>query len=132
MSLKQQYVKKTPSVLCIFDTLERHWPTLVNGIESTIIPRTNNAVERIIGRFDQHYQNFRGFDSIESAKIYLGVFEKVYRFTPFTDDAHIRIRGKCPLELAGYDISNLSMAKICQGWALDWSLDYAEKVVPMM
>ncbi len=132
MELEQHYIKEEPEVSCIFDTLKKHWPTLVNGIESTIIPRTNNAVERIIGRFDQHYQNFRGFDSIESAKIYLGVFEKVYRFTPFTDDAQPRIRGKCPLELAGYDISNLNMSKICRGWALNWPIDYDKEVVPNM
>ncbi len=130
MELREEYVTQTPDAASIFGSLERHWPKLVNGIESALIPRTNNAVERIIGRFDQHYQNFRGFDSIESARIYLRVFEKVYRFTPFTDDAQPRIRGKCPLELAGYDISKLPMKEICRGWALDWPLDYAKEVVP--
>ncbi len=130
MALKSRYESQKPGVECIFASLERHWPTLVNGIESKIIPRTNNAVERIIGRFDQHYQNFRGFDSIETARLYLAVFEKVYRFTPFTEDAQPRIRGKCPLELAGYDISELPMTQICRGWALDWPVDYAEEVVP--
>jgi len=130
MALQQEYVEQKPEVVCIFNTLQRHWPTLVNGIESTIIPTTNNAVEQIIGRFDQHYQNFCGFDSIESARLYLAVFEKVYRFTPFTEDAQPRIRGKCPLELAGYDISKLPMAHMCRGWALDWPLDYAKEVVP--
>jgi len=28
-------------------------------------------------RFDQHYQNFCGFESIESAQLFLGGFEKV-------------------------------------------------------
>ncbi len=130
MVLRQEYVEQKPEVASIFDTLQRHWPTLVNGIESTIIPTTNNAVERIIGRFDQHYQNFCGFDSIETARLYLAVFEKVYRFTPFTEDAQPRIRGKCPLELAGYDISKLPMAQICKGWALDWPLDYTGEAVP--
>jgi DNA-directed RNA polymerase subunit RPC12/RpoP len=130
MALRQQYVEQKSEVASIFDTLQRHWPTLVNGIESTIIPTTNNAVERIIGRFDQHYQNFCGFDSIQSARLFLAVFEKVYRFTPFTEDAQPQIRGKCPLELAGYDISQLPMAKMCRGWALDWPLDYVEEVVP--
>jgi transposase-like protein len=130
MALRPKYVEQKPEVACIFDTLQRHWPTLVNAIESTIIPTTNNAVEQIIGRFDQHYQNFCGFDSIESARLYLAVFEKVYRFTPFTEDAQPRIRGKCPLELAGYDISKLPMTQICRGWALDWPLDYVEEGVP--
>ncbi len=55
-------------------------------------------------RFDQHYQSFCGFESLATAQVYLGVFEKIYRFMPFLDDAQPAIRGKCPLELAGYDL----------------------------
>jgi hypothetical protein len=115
---------------CIFNTLERHWPTLVNGIESTIIPRTNNAVELVIRRFDQHYQNFCGFESLETARLFLGVFEKVYRFTPFTEDAQLRIRNCCPLELAGYDVAKLPITHICRGWALHWPPDACKEVLP--
>ncbi|MGB0385202.1 MAG: hypothetical protein ACPGWR_10295 [Ardenticatenaceae bacterium] len=117
MAERSSYVEQNPKAASIFDSLERHWPKLLNAIESTIVPKTNNAVELVIRRFDQHYTNFCGFDTIESARTYLGVFEKAYRFTPFTDDANDRIRGKCPLELAGYDISRLPMTKICRGWA---------------
>jgi len=130
MTLREDYVAQKPEVASVFDTLERHWPTLVNGIESEIIPRTNNAVELVIRRFDQHYQNFCGFESIETARLFLAVFEKVYRFTPFTEDAQPRIRGKCPLELAGYDISGLPMAQVCRGWALAWPPHLAKEVVP--
>lgn len=50
------------------------WPTLfpvgrallVNGIESELIPTTNNVVELVNRRFDQHHQNFCGFDNIET------------------------------------------------------------------
>ncbi|MBU0495421.1 MAG: hypothetical protein KKA73_18250, partial [Chloroflexi bacterium] len=101
-------------------------------IESTIIPRTNNAVELVIRRFDQHYQNFCGFDTIASAQLFLGVFEKVYRFTPFSRDAQPRTRrgGKCPLELAGYDISQMPMAAICAGSSFAWPLEPARAEVP--
>jgi hypothetical protein len=119
MALREQYVTQTPGVDSVFDSLERHWPKLVNGIESTIIPRTNNATELVIRRFDQHYQGFCGFESLASARLFLAVFEKVYRFTPFTQDAQPRIRGKCPLELAGYDVAKLPMARLCRGWALN-------------
>ena len=118
MGSSEYYVLQNPKAVAIFDSLEGHWPKLVNAIESTIVPKTNNAVELVIRRFDQHYSNFCGFDSQESARTYLGVFEKAYRFTPFTDDARLEIRGKCPLELAGYDISGLPMTQICRGWAL--------------
>ncbi len=67
-------------------------------------------MELVIRRFDQHYQNFGGFEILETAQLYLAVFEKLYRFTPFSADAQLRIRGKCPLELAGYDVSRLPIA----------------------
>jgi hypothetical protein len=130
MALREQYVALTPAVDSVFASLERHWLTLANGIESTIIPRTNNATELVIRRFDQHYQNFCGFDSLASARLFLAVFEKVYRFTPFTPDAQPRIRNKCPLELAGYDVPSLPMAHICKGWALDWTVASSQGVVP--
>jgi transposase-like protein len=130
MALREEYVALQPEVVSIFDTLERHWPALVNGIESTIIPRTNNTVELVIRRFDQHYQNFCGFDSLETARLFLAVFEKIYRFTPFTQDAQTRIRGRCPLELAGYDVSELPMAQVCRGWALAWPVTTTPEAVP--
>ena len=130
MALREQYVALTPDVDSVFASLERHWPTLANGIESTVIPRTNNATELVIRRFDQHYQNFCGFDSLPSARLFLAVFEKVYRFTPFTPDAQPRVRNKCPLELAGYDVSSLPMAQICRGWALDGTVSLSRDTVP--
>ena len=130
MLLREKYVAQTPAVDSVFGSLERHWPTLANGIESTIIPRTNNATELVIRRFDQHYQNFCGFESLASARLFLAVFEKVYRFTPFTPDAQPRIRNKCPLELAGYDVTSLPMAQICKGWALHWPTMPSQGVVP--
>lgn len=130
MAVREQYVAQTPAVDSVFGSLERHWPTLANGIESTIIPRTNNATELVIRRFDQHYQNFCGFDSLASARLFLAVFEKVYRFTPFTPDAQPRVRNKCPLELAGYDVASLPMAQICKGWALDGAVSLSRETVP--
>jgi len=130
MALREHYVQQTPAAVVIFDFLERHWPTLVNGIESDLIPRTNNAVELVIRRFDQHYQNFCGFDTLETAQLFLGVFEKIYRFTPFSQDAQPRIRGKCPLELAGYDISQVPMASLCAGLSVAWPLEVTQNLVP--
>jgi transposase-like protein len=130
MAQRELFVQQNPDAAAIFDFLQRHWPKLVNAIESQLIPKTNNAVEMVIRRFDQHYQNFCGFESIESAQLYLAVFEKLYRFTPFSDDARPAIRGKCPLQLAGYDISQIPMATLCQGLSLDWPLQLVEEVVP--
>jgi hypothetical protein len=87
-------------------------------------------VELVIRRFDQHYQNFCGFESIQSAQIFLGVFEKLYRLTSFSDDAQPAIRGKCPLELAGYDLSQLPVATLCNGLSIDWPLEVIQNDVP--
>jgi len=110
MALRETYVTRTPEIACVFDSLERHFPKLVNAIENPLIPRTNNATELVIRRFDQHYQVMCGLDTLESAQTYLRVFEVVYRLTPFAADGRPEIRGKSPLELAGYDLKALPIA----------------------
>jgi len=124
LQLKSAFVKDSPSAMVIFDFLEHHWPKLVNAIGSDTIPTTNNITEEVIRRFDQHYQNFCGFESIESAQSYLAVFEKLYRFTPFSQDAQPRIRGKSPLQLAGYDVSHIPMSTLCSGLSVDWPTEF--------
>ena len=136
MALKQEYIAQMPEAECIFDFLERHYPKLVNAVENPLVPLTNNTVELVIRRFDQHYQNMCGFDSIETARRYLRVFELAYRFTPFAKDnrpvkgRELDIRGKCPLELAGYDISKIPIARILRGQLLGWSPETLRELVP--
>jgi transposase-like protein len=130
IALRDQYVLDEPQATTIFDFLERHWPKLVNGIQSKLIPKTNNVVEQVIRRFDQHYQSFCGFESIQTAQLFLGVFEKIYRLTPFSDDAQPRIRGKCPLELAGYDLSQLPIATLWNGLSIEWPTEVPHNDVP--
>jgi transposase-like protein len=130
MAQRQDFVSVTPQADAIFGFLERHWPKLVNAIESQIIPKTNNAVEQVIGRFDQHYQNFCGFENIRTAQLFVGVFEKMYRLTPFSDDAQPRIRGKCPLELAGYDLSRLPVTTLWNGLSVEWPTELVHNDVP--
>ena len=130
MAQREQFVTETPEAEALFAFLEGHWPRLVNAIESRIIPTTNNATEEVIRIFNQHYKTFCGFENIESARLYLGVFEKVYRFTPFSDDAQERIRGKCPLELAGYEVRKLPMTQLFRGMALQWPASAFQELVP--
>jgi transposase-like protein len=130
LAQRETFVTQTPKAETIFAFLERHWPKLLNAIESRIIPTTNNATEEVIRIFTQHYKTFCGFENIDTARCYLGVFEKVYRFTPFSNDAQKRIRGKCPLELAGYDVKKLPMAQLFRGLALQWPSSAFEALVP--
>jgi transposase-like protein len=132
LAQRETFVTQTPDAAALFDFLERHWPYLVNAIESRIIPTTNNATEEVIRIFTQHYKTFCGFENIESARLYLGVFEKIYRFTPFSDDAQERIRGRCPLELAGYEVQKLPMAQLFRGLALQWPAPAFQELVPNM
>jgi transposase-like protein len=136
MALQEAYIARTPEAACIFEFLERHYPKLVNAVENPLVPLTNNTVELVIRRFDQHYQNMCGFDSIETARKYLRVFELAYRFTPFVKDNRLvkgralDIRGKCPLELAGYDISKMPLARILRGQLLGWPSGTFPELVP--
>ena len=136
MALKEEYIARTPEAKCIFEFLKRHYPKLVNAVENPLVPLTNNTVELVIRRFDQHYQNMCGFDSIETARKYLRVFELAYRFTPFAKDnrpvkgRELDIRGKCPLELAGYDISQMPLARILRGQLLGWPPGTLPELVP--
>lgn len=126
LALHPHYVQARPEAATIFDFLERHWPKLANSIDSNLIPATNNTVELVIRRFDPHYQNCCGFESLSDAQRYLAVFEKLYRFTPFSQDAQPRIRGKSPLQLAGYDVAGLPMATLCAGFSIVWPMPTAE------
>ena len=130
LAQRTTFVAQSPEAKTIFDFLERHWPKLVNAIESRIIPTTNNATEEVIRIFTQHYKTFCGFENIDSAQLYLGVFEKVYRFTPFSNDAQERIRGKCPLELAGYEVHKLPMSQLFRGLTLQWPEPAFRELVP--
>ncbi len=122
LNRREKYIQSEPALEWVFEFLELHWPYLVNSIGSELIPATNNAVEMVIRRFDQHYQNFCGFESIATAQVYLSVFEKIYRFTPFSHDAQPKIRGKSPLQLAGYDLNRMPMTWLCRGQSLQWPL----------
>ena len=132
LAQRKDLVAQTPEAASLFDFLEQHWPKLVNAIESRHIPTTNNATEQVIRRFTQRYKTFCGFESIASARCYLAVFEKVYRFTPFSNDAHQRLRGQCPLQLAGYEVAQLPMAQLCRGWTLQWPASAFQELVPNM
>lgn len=131
MAMRETYVTKTPEIACVFDSLDRHFPKLVNAIESSDIPRTNNATELVIRRFDQHYQAMCGLDTLESAKNYLRVFELVYRLTPFADDGRAEIRGKSPLELAGYDLKSLAITNFFTNLKLPLLALQGAEVVPI-
>jgi len=136
MALKEEYAARMPEAQRIFNFLKRHYPKLVNAVENPLMPLTNNTVELVNRRFDQHYQNMCGFDGIGTARQYLHLFELTYRFTPFAKDnrlvegRELDIRGKCPLELTGYDISQMPIARVVRGQLLGWPPETLRGLVP--
>ncbi len=144
IALRDQFVQDKPQAPAIFDFLERHGlaPTGLAHLgewhrepdhpqdQPVLTAGQCNAVEQVIRRFDQHYQNFCGFESIETAQAYLGIFKKMYRLTHFSDDAQPRIRGKCPLELAGYDLGQLPLAALGGGLSIEWPMEATGEDVP--
>ena len=57
-------------------------------------------------------------------------FEKIYRFTPFSDDAQERIRGKCSPEPVDYEVQKLPMTQLFRGPALRWPASAFQELVP--
>jgi len=111
MAHRAELMRTEPRLEPILESLARHYPFLTNAYDHPLIPLTNNATERLIRRFDQHYQNLAGFDSLETARAYLHLFALAYRFTPFGPEVQPHLRGKCPLELAGYDLTQVPLAR---------------------
>ena len=110
MALREVYVAFQPDAAELFDNLKHQFPHLIHAIGNPSIPRTNNAVELTNRRFDQLYSTMCGFDSIESARHYLRGFELAYRFTPLSMEVKDpAMRGKCPLEIAGYQVRHLPL-----------------------
>jgi transposase-like protein len=136
MAQKDPYVAQHPEAQRLFDFLARHYPKLKNAVEDPLTPLTNNAVELVIRRFDQHYQNMTGFDNIDTARSFLNLFSLFYRFTPFAKDNRplegrsFDMRGKSPLQLAGYDISHMPIAHILHAHLHSWPLEAIQHLVP--
>jgi transposase-like protein len=47
LAQRDAFVAQTPDIEATFAFLERHWPRLVNAIDSHLIPTTNNATEQV-------------------------------------------------------------------------------------
>jgi hypothetical protein len=54
----------------------------------------------------------------------------MYRLTLFSDHAQPSIPGKCPLELAGYNLSQLPMARLWNGLSIEWPMEVSHNDAP--
>lgn len=95
--LKQHFSDAFHEVSVIFDSINCRWLKLANSIDSDTMPATNNTVERVIRRFNQHNLSFYGFESIHHAQSYLTVFKQIYRFSAFSPDTTPEIAANASL-----------------------------------
>lgn len=107
--IKKAYLSIWPKSKPVFDCLDRHFDKILNARENHKVVLTNNTAELVIRNFTQHYKTMAGFETIQSARNYLLIFQLVYRFSKLDDEIQdINRRGKSPLSLAGYqDIESM-------------------------
>jgi hypothetical protein len=111
MAKKKEFLAINPKAGKIFDCIQIHFDQALLSIGNPLIPHTNNATERVIRRFNHHYKNMAGFESMATARAYLTLFAFFYRITPFYEAKNKQIRGLAPLQIAGVDISTLPTVK---------------------
>lgn len=93
----------------VFTRLASKLPKLLPAVGSTFRPSTNNAVERFFGRFDRFYQAKGPFQSRASAEKHVALFLLGYVFETYSAEAQASHQGRCPLQLAGYQVETIPL-----------------------
>ena len=106
-------------------------PKLLPAVGSTWRPTTSNAVERFFGAFDRFYQLKGPFQHEASAHKHVALFMLGYVFETASADAAAARQGRCPLQVAGYEVDTIPLfhllnrpnpARLCQGLAAGYDL----------
>jgi len=111
MAKKDEFLSLNPKADKIFNCIQAHFDQALLSIGNPHIPHTNNASERAIKKFNYHYKNMAGFESMATARAYLSLFAFFYRTTPFYEAENKQIRGLAPLQIAGVDITTIPAVK---------------------
>ena len=106
MAKKDEFLSLNPKAYKIFNCIRTHFDQALLSIGNPQIPHTNNASERAIKKFNYHYKNMAGFESMATARAYLTLFAFFYRTTPFYEAKNDKIKGLAPLQIAGVDITS--------------------------
>lgn len=109
-AMRPMIEQRHPEALPILELIEQRFPKVANALGTRLIPTTNNAAERTIRAFNQHYKKMSGLESLESARVQLQLFRFFYRLTPQRETAKKEERGKCPLERAGWEVRGIPVA----------------------
>ncbi len=84
-------------------------PQLLPAVGSTWRPTTSNAAERFLGAFDRFYRSKGPFQSLASAQKHVALFMLGYVFETFSAEAAAERQGRCPLQVAGYEVGTMPL-----------------------
>ena len=84
-------------------------PKLLPAVGSTFRPSTSNAVERFLGAFDRFYRAKGPFQHLASAEKHLALFMLGYVFETYSAEASAAHQGRCPLQVAGYQVGSIPL-----------------------
>jgi len=84
-------------------------PQLLPAVGSTWRPTTSNAAERFLGAFDRFYRAKGPFQNPASAQKHVDLFMFGYVFETFSAEAAAERQGRCPLQVAGYDVEAIPL-----------------------
>ncbi len=84
-------------------------PQLLPAVGSTWRPTTSNAAERFLGAFDRFYLAKGPFQSVASAQKHVALFMLGYVFETFSAEATAERQGRCPLQVAGYEVGAIPL-----------------------
>jgi transposase-like protein len=79
-------------------------PQLLPAVGSTWRPTTSNAAERFLGAFDRFYRAKGPLQNPASAQKHVDLFLLGDVFETFSAEAAAERQGRCPLQVAGYDV----------------------------
>jgi hypothetical protein len=84
-------------------------PQLLPAVGSTWRPTTSNAAERFLGAFERFYRTKGPFQSVASAQKHVALFMLGYVFETFSAEAAAERQGRCPLQVAGYEVGAIPL-----------------------
>ena len=84
-------------------------PQLLPAVGSTWRPTTANAAERFLGAFDRFYRAQGPLQNPASAQKHVDLFMLGYVFETFSAEAAAQRQGRCPLQVAGYNVEAIPL-----------------------
>ena len=104
-------LKETAStpVAGVVARLEAKFSKLLPAVGSTFRPITSNRVEQFFAAFERFNRLKGPYQSEASARKHVALFMLGYVFRVYSADATEAHRGRCPLELAGYEVARIPL-----------------------